>query len=1020
MKAINNKYRYTIQSRLGFLQVAPLGESDFKLQWERKVETETDYEKNFPDKIKFANEAYQLMVKIEKSIYRCDVFSIEVERYCLQSGDWIFIPWFKGQFSLNSGDWDLSRCEVTIQLDDSNVSKCVDDNKNTLVNLLEKVTTKVVVKTQPPSITIEKVYASKTGSTSGLIYTTAWDTYLGPSGEEMGYGIFYNNYMNTGGSYSTFTSWARMVMTQSCATPIPPEESGWILIEDTCPSGNRKFAKPVTVYDCQYSYPLPPGVGIPVTGSVTDCKILGDTEGVFELKNGMHLKDCIQAFLTVICPGKTIVSDFFQINPVNVSSTNYVTLKATKTNGIVVFQKSDVKRPTAESATKAETEFEKFMNAICLMFNCKWRIIGSTFRLEHISFWDKAPGLNLTVGNVYPKYIKDMLRYSYNTPAIPQREEFKFMEASQSGDFPGRPILYDGGCVSKESKDNVKLYSTEIVTTDVQLCISNPNIDSKVVDDDGFVFVATVTNGSVRWILSEEGVLVPDTVLNNSLGWAQLHRDYHRYYRPLKVGNMNGEQTNFFSVLPTKKGATIKIPLCCGTTFNPDLYVTTFLGQGTVEKAVFSFRDETLELDLMYAADEGLTGNAAPIANNDTKSLYVNQNVWINVIANDVDTDGTITKIEFVALPIHGTAAILSDMQISYTPSLGYVGDDYISYRVYDDWNEPSNVALLALKIYPANTPPIARNDFYVTPRGVTLVVNAPGVFANDFDDVGFTLDIYDATSVDGGTVTLLTTGKLTYVPPSPTYFGRDTFTYRIKDGVGLTSTATVEVEVRHPNAPTAVDDFYDGNMNAGLSIFPPGVLSNDTLPIAGSLTAVPVTGLVTAKGGTVNIFSDGSFNYAPPLNFAGNDTFQYLCDDTFGTSRGTVTINVAKPLWVRLVESNVTHGSNVIICNGYQAPGGTYSSADYTIYFYSDAAGTIPVSVTGNDVVVNIKTSVRNTPGGAWTDYHEAFDETAGTSTLFRDQHVYESEFLNCSGGIQSYFESKFEIEAGRYTILP
>ena len=51
-------------------------------------------------------------------------------------------------------------------------------------------------------------------------------------------------------------------------------------------------------------------------------------------------------------------------------------------------------------------------------------------------------------------------------------------------------------------------------------------------------------------------------------------------------------------------------------------------------------------------------------------------------------------------------------------------------------------------------------------------------------------------------------TGNFTYVPPAG-YEGVDTFQYQIQDGSGLTSTATVTLNIAFKNKPIAVADDY-------------------------------------------------------------------------------------------------------------------------------------------------------------------------------------------------------------------
>ena len=53
MSEVKNKYRYVLTDRFGTLEVAPLGEGDFSIQYEREDEGKYFYVKQFQGKITF-------------------------------------------------------------------------------------------------------------------------------------------------------------------------------------------------------------------------------------------------------------------------------------------------------------------------------------------------------------------------------------------------------------------------------------------------------------------------------------------------------------------------------------------------------------------------------------------------------------------------------------------------------------------------------------------------------------------------------------------------------------------------------------------------------------------------------------------------------------------------------------------------------------------------------------------------------------------------------------------------------
>ena len=90
---------------------------------------------------------------------------------------------------------------------------------------------------------------------------------------------------------------------------------------------------------------------------------------------------------------------------------------------------------------------------------------------------------------------------------------------------------------------------------------------------------------------------------------------------------------------------------------------------------------------------------------------------------------------------------------------------------------------------------------------------------------------------------------------------------------------------------PVATNDNYTVSRNSTLNVAAPGVLANDTDPDGSALTAQLVT---NPSHGTINLNSNGSFNYVPALNYTGTDTFTYQASDgSFTSNAARVTIRV-------------------------------------------------------------------------------------------------------------------------------
>lgn len=211
-------------------------------------------------------------------------------------------------------------------------------------------------------------------------------------------------------------------------------------------------------------------------------------------------------------------------------------------------------------------------------------------------------------------------------------------------------------------------------------------------------------------------------------------------------------------------------------------------------------------------------------------------------------------------------------------------------------------------------TAPVASPDSYTTTQNMPLTVPAPGVLTNDMLN-GAAIVSYGANTgaeqttlssatptAQGGSVSLNADGSFNYNPPFG-FAGADTFKYALANSAGR-STAAVTLTVTAA-APVASPDSFSTSRNTTLNVPAPGVLANDTLNGAmivsyGAFNGTEQTSIgastLTAQGGTVNLNADGSLRYSPPANFTGSDRFQYVLQNSGGSSTTTVTLAVQAP----------------------------------------------------------------------------------------------------------------------------
>ena len=191
----------------------------------------------------------------------------------------------------------------------------------------------------------------------------------------------------------------------------------------------------------------------------------------------------------------------------------------------------------------------------------------------------------------------------------------------------------------------------------------------------------------------------------------------------------------------------------------------------------------------------------------------------------------------------------------------------------------------------PTNNAPTALNDSSTTNEDIS--VTTVNVLLNDTDLDGDTLSVsgFDAVSAQGGSVSSNGDGTFNYTP-ALNFNGADSFGYTISDGNGGSDSATVNITVVAQNdAPVALDDSFGTVENTPLTTG--SVLLNDS-DVDGDTLSVSGFATTSTAGGTVSSNGDGTFNYTPPNNFVGNDTFSYtITDGNGGNANALVTVVV-------------------------------------------------------------------------------------------------------------------------------
>ncbi len=286
--------------------------------------------------------------------------------------------------------------------------------------------------------------------------------------------------------------------------------------------------------------------------------------------------------------------------------------------------------------------------------------------------------------------------------------------------------------------------------------------------------------------------------------------------------------------------------------------------------------------------------NDFPVAVDDTVTTDEDIPVVMQILSNDTDPDGSLvpSSVSITSGPQNGAATVNgSTGEINYTPATDYTGLDSLVYTVKDNLGATSNAATVRITVTPINDPPVAVNDTSVTSEDTPVLVD---VVVNDTDVDG---------SVDPATVTLVSqpvngmagvngsTGVITYTPDI-NFNGPDSLTYNVADDVGAVSNvAKVVLTVSSQNdLPVAVDDTVSTDEDTPISI---AVLNNDSDP-EGALVASSVTITGGPENGAASVNSaTGEIDYAPALDFFGNDSLTYTVDDILGGTSNQAAVRI-------------------------------------------------------------------------------------------------------------------------------
>jgi hypothetical protein len=214
----------------------------------------------------------------------------------------------------------------------------------------------------------------------------------------------------------------------------------------------------------------------------------------------------------------------------------------------------------------------------------------------------------------------------------------------------------------------------------------------------------------------------------------------------------------------------------------------------TVTITVNAINDAPVAFDDFYTTDEDteLSTYGASLA---------------GVLGNDYDVDGDLLEVVLVQDVTHGHLGLDSEGNFVYMPGSDFFGFDTFTYYVYDG-SESSSTVMVTIEVLPINDAPVGVDDDYAIDEDTSLDLAAPGLLANDYDMDGDAITLVVITVPSHGSGSIGADGSFSYTP-HPDWYGVDSMTYQVFDGVDYSGIVTVTITVNSVNdAPVAVDDY--------------------------------------------------------------------------------------------------------------------------------------------------------------------------------------------------------------------
>ncbi|MCK6549107.1 tandem-95 repeat protein, partial [Myxococcota bacterium] len=276
--------------------------------------------------------------------------------------------------------------------------------------------------------------------------------------------------------------------------------------------------------------------------------------------------------------------------------------------------------------------------------------------------------------------------------------------------------------------------------------------------------------------------------------------------------------------------------------------------------------------------------NDLPAAAADTITVAEDGSVTSNVLANDTGLGDRPLTVVITAQSPNGTATVNADGTVTFVPAPDFRGAASYTYQVTDA-NGDTSSATVSVNVTNVNDVPAANADTVTVAEDGTVTSS---VLANDAGLGDGPVTVVITAQSPNGTATVNADGTITFVP-APDFVGAASYSYRVTDADGQSSTATVSVTV------TSVDDVPAASADV-VTVAEDGSVTSNVLANDAGLGDGPVNVSITAQpaNGTATVNADGTITFVPSPDFVGTVSYTYQVTDADGqSSTATVTVNV-------------------------------------------------------------------------------------------------------------------------------